>query len=337
MRRIPFLSQSDRRALLLLEWLLLLVLVGLFVWKGVPRGGGDSSRLAASDSVRRSAKSHPQFYAKDEEPIETFFFDPNTADSTTLLRLGLAPFQVRSVYSYRAKHGRYHTPEDFQRLPGMSNEQWERLQPYIRIDRRFQLVTPKPRSYGRPSAPVASASDVSSSKETTQPLEKGDIEGDSMPSSRSLTHSAELRNSLDTIQRPVKYAPGTVIDLNTADTFMLKKIPDIGSYRASKIVEYRQRLGGFCSKEQVMEACRMPDEVLEWFIVQPVPLERLDVNHLSLQRLMRHPYISFYQARAIVEYRQKFGPLHGLQDLQNLQDFTPEAIERVRNYLDFHE
>ncbi len=337
MRRIPFLSQSDRRALLLLEWVLLLVVVGLFFWKGFPQGKDSPSNFVASDSLQQAAKSHPQFYARDEEPVETFSFDPNTADSTTLLRLGLASWQVRAVYNYRAKHGRYHTPEDFQRLPGMTNELWERLHPYIRIDRRFQLVTPKPRSYERPSASVASTSKVSSSKVNSQPLEKGNLKTDSLPSNGTLARSEEPVNSTDTIPHLEKYAPGTVIDLNTADTLMLMKIPGIASYRASKIVEYRQRLGGFRTKEQVMEACRMPDEVLDWFTVQPVPLERLEVNHLSLKRLMRHPYISFYQAQAIIEYRKKYGPLHSPQELQKLQDFTPEAIERVQDYLDFRE
>ncbi len=337
MRRIPFLSQSDRRALLLLEWVLLLVVVGLFFWKGFPQGKDSPSNFVASDSLQQSAKSHPQFYARDEEPVETFSFDPNTADSTTLLRLGLASWQVRAVYNYRAKHGRYHTPEDFQRLPGMTNELWERLHPYIRIDRRFQLVTPKPRSYERPSVSAASTSKVPSTKVNSQPLEKGNLKTDSLPYNETLARSEEPVNSTDTIPHLEKYAPGTVIDLNTADTLMLMKIPGIASYRASKIVEYRQRLGGFRTKEQVMEACRMPDEVLDWFTVQPVPLERLEVNHLSLKRLMRHPYISFYQAQAIIEYRKKYGPLHSPQELQKLQDFTPEAIERVQDYLDFRE
>ena len=184
---------------------------------------------------------------------------------------------------------------------------------------------------------MASTSKVCSSKVNSQLLEKGNLKTDSLPSNGTLARSEEPVNSTDTIPHLEKYAPGTVIDLNAADTSMLMKIPGIASYRASKIVEYRQRLGGFRTKEQVMEACRMPDEVLDWFTVQPVPLERLEVNHLSLKRLMHHPYISFYQAQAIIEYRKKYGPLHSPQELQKLQDFTPEAIERVQDYLDFRE
>lgn len=69
---------------------------------------------------------------------ETFPFDPNTADSTALLRLGLAPWQVRSIYKYRAKGGRYHRAEDFQRVPGMTPEVWNRLAPSIQIGEAFR-------------------------------------------------------------------------------------------------------------------------------------------------------------------------------------------------------
>ena len=79
----------------------------------------------------------------------------------------------------------------------------------------------------------------------------------------------------------------------------------------------------------------MPDEVFEWFCVSDVPLHRLNVNKLSLRQLMRHPYITFYQARAIVEYRKKHGDLKNLGQLQFLDEFTEEDISRLSPYLEF--
>ncbi len=71
----------------------------------------------------------------------TFFFDPNTADSATLLRLGLAPWQVRNIYRYRARGGRYHRPEDFSRLYGLTKGDYDRLAPYIRIADKYKLMS----------------------------------------------------------------------------------------------------------------------------------------------------------------------------------------------------
>lgn len=341
MKRLPFLSNSDRRALLLLEWILLLAVVGLalFGWRG--SGGGQPSASATADSAQaRPASTARRYVYAKEEPVETFPFDPNTADSTALLRLGLAPWQVKAVYSYRAKHGRYHEPSDFKRLPGMTNEMWERLKPCIRIDRRFQYVEPEPprrraEGTGRPAAAKAAADDdpparLEGTADSLSPSQKaGADESGSRPA------SASLGGERDTSLYPKKFDPGTLVDLNEADTAVLKRVPGIASFRARKIVEYRQRLGGFRNKEQVMEACQLPDEVLDWFTVRPVPLTRLDVNHLPVSRLMKHPYLSFYQAKAIVDYRSKFGPLRGVQDLGNLKEFTPEDIERLGDYLEF--
>ena len=69
-------------------------------------------------------------------------------------------------------------------------------------------------------------------------------------------------------QRVEKYAPGTKIDINEADTNALKKIPGIGSYYAGKIVRYRERLGGFVSKQQLQEIEGLPDNVEQWFFIQ---------------------------------------------------------------------
>ena len=43
--------------------------------------------------------------------------------------------------------------------------------------------------------------------------------------------------------RTEKYAPGTLVELNTADTTILKKVPGIGSTFARRIMKYRELLG----------------------------------------------------------------------------------------------
>ena len=71
-----------------------------------------------------------------DAPCELFPFDPNTADSTTLLRLGLQPWQVRSIYKYRSRGGRFRVKEDFARLYGLTLEKYRQLEPYITISKQ---------------------------------------------------------------------------------------------------------------------------------------------------------------------------------------------------------
>lgn len=69
---------------------------------------------------------------------EVFPFDPNTADSTQLARLGLQHWQIRNIYRYRAKGGVYRKKEDFARLYGLTVKDYRRLEPYIRISSDYQ-------------------------------------------------------------------------------------------------------------------------------------------------------------------------------------------------------
>ena len=59
------------------------------------------------------------------------------------------------------------------------------------------------------------------------------------------------------------------------------------------------------------------------------------MNKLTLQQLRRHPYINFYRAKAIMDYRRLHGNLKSLQDLRLSKDFPPEVIERLNPYVTF--
>ena len=79
-----------------------------------------------------------------------------------------------------------------------------------------------------------------------------------------------------------------------------------------------------------------PDTAVNYFIIpDDTQLRKLNLNRLSLNELKRHPYISFYQARAIVDYRRLHGPLESLQQLSLSRDFPPEAIRRLAPYVEF--
>jgi len=142
-------------------------------------------------------------------------------------------------------------------------------------------------------------------------------------------------------QYPVteKFAAGTVIEINASDTAQLMKIPGIGASFAKKITGYRNVLGGYYRLEQLQEVYGMYAELYE----KVIPFLRTDtgkitpiqVNTASLDKLKSHPYINFYQAKAIVEMRKKKGKLENIHELDLLEEFTPEDLERLKHYLAF--
>ena len=133
----------------------------------------------------------------------------------------------------------------------------------------------------------------------------------------------------------VKIKAGEHVVLNTADTTVLKPVPGIGPYYARKVVEYGQRLGGYVSVDQLDEIEGFPLDAKDYLVIENATPRHLNVNALTLNELRKHPYLSFYQAKAITDYRRLHGPLKSLQDLRLSKDFPPEAIKRLEPYVEF--
>ena len=242
---------------------------------------------------RHSASRAHIYYNVEEKKAERFAFDPNTADSTQLLRLGLRPFIVRNIYKYRAKGGRFRKPGDFARMYGLGKEEYKSLEPYIKISSDYQ------------------------------------------PASSLISETEKSSTPKDSLRYPVKLSVGEHIALNTADTTMLKRVPGIGSGYARAIVNYRNRLGGYVDVNQLLDIKGVPPEALQYIVLGNNDVKKLDVNHLSLNQLKQHPYLNFYQARALVESRRLHGPLRSAADLRLISDFTEADIKRLIPYLQF--
>lgn len=139
--------------------------------------------------------------------------------------------------------------------------------------------------------------------------------------------------------RTEKYPVGTVVELNTADTIILKKVPGIGSTFARRIVKYRELLGGYLSVRQLSEVYGIDEEVYDklkpWFIVDTSAIQKLPVNTVDIRELYRHPYIDSRQARVIYQLRRQTGKLSGWESLQLLEEFTEADRERLMPYLSF--
>ena len=220
--------------------------------------------------------------------MEEFPFDPNTADSTQLLRLGLQPWQVRSIYRYRARGGVFRSKRDFAQLYGLTKKDYLRLEPYIRISDDYQPA--------------------------------------------STLFSKEER---DTLRYPAKLKDGDHVVLNTADTTQLKKVPGIGSYYAKEIIRHGKWIGGYVSVDQLDEIEGFPPTAKKYFVVSHPTPQRLNINKLTLQQLRRHPYINYYQAKAIVDYRRLYGDIKSLQDLRFSKAFPEDAIQHLEPYVEY--
>ena len=245
------------------------------------------------------------------QPTRLFAFDPNTADSLTLIELGLQPWQIKNMMKYRAKGGRYKQPGDFRKLYGLTDSAFAALRPYIRID-------------------------------STAWVARRD-------SLRLLKHERDsLKHVADSLRRDSIYAArgyqvkkDTIIELNNTDTAALQYLRGVGPAVARHIVRYGQQLGGYVSPEQIREIkalrdYKVPfDSVIPHLTAEKDSVTRMRVNYIGVDRLQRHPYLNFTQAKAIYELRRNKFYLKSIDELRELPCLTEEDIRRLEPYLSF--
>lgn len=287
-----YLHKSDRQVIL--GCLCIAVIAVLLIQFTGSETTVSAPNTADSTWADANKNATPVRYVGNDLPsapkAERFNFDPNTADSTALLRLGLQPWQVRNIYRYRAAGGVYRRKEDFARLYGLTVKQYRELEPYIHIS------------------------------------------SDYLPAS---TLVKDKPFGIDSTIYPQKIAQDEHVVLNTADSATLRTVPGIGVHFSHEILKYGRRLGGYVSVDQLDEIDDFPQEAKRFFVIEGATPKKLNLNRLSLNELRRHPYINYYQARAIVDYRRQHGLLHSLNDLSLLRDFPPEAIIRLQPYVEF--
>ena len=130
-----------------------------------------------------------------------------------------------------------------------------------------------------------------------------------------------------------------VFELNSADSLDLVQLYNIGPTIARRILKYRSLLGGYYCKEQLHEVYGIDStryaDIAPHLTVNSALVTRLDLNTATIDQLKRHPYINYYQAKAIVDYRRLRGPIHSLNDLRLCKDFPPEEIKRLEPYVTF--
>ncbi|MBX2967651.1 MAG: helix-hairpin-helix domain-containing protein [Cyclobacteriaceae bacterium] len=131
---------------------------------------------------------------------------------------------------------------------------------------------------------------------------------------------------------PVKF------DLNRADTTLLKTIYGIGSKISTRIVNYRESMGGFISRQQVYEIYGLDSAVVlrldsASFIQPDFQVRTLNINQATEGELVVHPYISKRMATAIVTYRFQHGRYEHIDDLRKIVQLDAAQLEKLKPYL----
>ena len=206
-----------------------------------------SFRNSVNPSFRNSVNpsfrgSKARYYAVPKAAVESFEFDPNEADSSQLLRLGLTPAQVRSIYRHRARGYAYSRVEDFARTPFMTKGQWNHLKPLIRIGDQYRLL-----------------------------------------------NVTDNRSSITNNRSPITDNRSSLTD------------------NRSPITDNRSS----------------------------ITVPTLHLNDDGFKTLLRHPFMSYEQVKAVKNFQRKYGRIRNMTELLILPEFTVEDTLRLSPYLQF--
>lgn len=252
---------------------------------------------AQQDSLRK-VKWKKQ-YARDTIAICMQQFDPNTADSSTLVHLGLKPWQASNMLKYRAKGGRYRKTKDLKRLYGMTDSMYLALLPYVVID---TLAIDQWRDSVRMAA-------------------------DSVP--RYVSHKRDTILNLRTADTTeLKMIKGIG---NYRAKQIIRYREQLGGFVSVEQLREVKAL------QPLLTDSLSADTLLAHFFIDSVCVVPLKVNSMRVEQLQRHPYLSFEQARAIYELRRKKIHLKHLDQLRTLDCLTEQDIQRLRPYLSFEQ
>jgi competence ComEA-like helix-hairpin-helix protein len=367
-----YFSRTERIGVLVLAILaIILLLVPSFLPDRSEHDPSDFSVLAAI--VNEREQSLTREYLSEAIPREMLSkelpkpFLPNQATVDLLEAVGLSTQSVRAWMSYLSKGGQFNDWEDVTNFRALSEAERKFLQPYLifptsvaesgrQSDEVAELVF-QPFDPNRVEeaqllamgVPPKAASNwlkfLLSGGHFKQATDIQKIYGLPPAKAEALLPYVQIENTTALAQveteQPLAYEGANtpvILDINEATAAEWQALRGIGPAYSQRIVNFRDKLGGFVSVEQVAETYGLPDSVFQAIYLQLRPssiFRPLLINQLGVAELAAHPYLSKTNARAIVQYREEHGPYQRASDLEKLYGLTDEVKKNILPYLVF--
>ena len=128
-----------------------------------------------------------------------------------------------------------------------------------------------------------------------------------------------------------------LVDLNTADSVTLLTLYGVGPSFAKRIIKYRNLLGGFYSKNQLLEVYGFDqgklDQIEANCDVNPGGIKKININTIRTDELKKHPYMDYYTAKAIVDQRIILGRFTSLQQIKTIPLIHEDLFNKIQHYL----
>jgi DNA uptake protein ComE-like DNA-binding protein len=248
-----------------------------------------------------------------EGTTNLFFFNPNTATAKDFENLGLESRVIRNILKYRERGGIFREREDLRKIYGLDSAEYLRIEPFIVIPSKKDAARPDTNGYTKS---VHIPDHISGDDRTS---------GDGLtPGERPISHDSRTIHS-------------TPVPLNTSDSAALVRIHGIGPVLSARIIKYRNLLGGYVTKEQLLEVYGMTGENFEnirnAIYIDSAGITYININTADFNLLNHHPYLSEYQARALISYREINGKYRDIDEITGNDLLPDDVYMKIKPYL----
>ena len=127
------------------------------------------------------------------------------------------------------------------------------------------------------------------------------------------------------------------VDINAGDSTAFDALPGIGGGFSRRIINFRNKLGGFYKVEQVAETFGLPDSVFQK--IKPLlkisnkDVKKINLNNATEEELKAHPYIRWQLAKVIIAYKKQHGDFKQLDDLTKIMVIDADTYNKISPYL----
>jgi hypothetical protein len=140
-------------------------------------------------------------------------------------------------------------------------------------------------------------------------------------------------------KNPVRKRP--MLNLNICDSASLEALPGIGPVLSSRIIKYRNLIGGYVSVDQLKEVYGLPEETFDMIsarvVADSLTIRKIMINEWDFRQLIRHPYFLRSEVSAILKYRELNGRISGIGEMIDNNLISAETARKIRPYMDFGE